>query len=440
MTGTAVDIQVSEAKRRKVVETLNGKGSAGDVGAAAKSVVSYTGEDCVVEDLRRLTTQEVNMGELRFADRVVSKVPIYNCPVLEGSLETSRIELLQEWETILESGPGVLVLEAAFGADVQPIDAATKVFNGIIAEQRLHGGGTDHFANAGANDRIWNAVEKLCVQTPEVFARYFGNPFLTAVSEAWLGPGFQMTSQVNLIRPGGEAQAPHRDYHLGFQSAETVQRYPKAVHRHLSPRLTLQGAVAHVDVPVKSGPTKLLPFSQLYEPGYFAWRRPEFQNFFEEHCVQLPLRKGDCVFFNPALFHAGGANRTSGEGAVQRMMNLLQVSSSYGRAMDAVNRTKMCKILFPVLRELQEEGKPSDRRGQNPGSDTQTRLHPRAVECAVACCAEGYAFPTNLDLDPPVGGLGFGCPKLTVKRFCSHASDHQFFGTAGSFRGVAGIS
>ena len=25
--------------------------------------------------------------------------------------------------------------------------------------------------------------------------------------------------------------------------------------------------------------------------------------------------------------------------------------------------------------------------------------------CAIAACAEGYAFPTNLDRDPPLGGL-----------------------------------
>ena len=27
------------------------------------------------------------------------------------------------------------------------------------------------------------------------------------------------------------------------------------------------------------------------------------------------------------------------------------------------------------------------------------------IECAIAACAEGYAFPTNLDRDPPLGGL-----------------------------------
>ena len=44
----------------------------------------------------------------------------------------------------------------------------------------------------------------------------------------------------------------------------------------VSPVLTLQGAVAHVDMPVESGPTLYLPYSQTFEPGYFAWRKPEF--------------------------------------------------------------------------------------------------------------------------------------------------------------------
>ena len=39
---------------------------------------------------------------------------------------------------------------------------------------------------------------------------------LALVSRAWLGPGYQVTSQVNVVRPGGQAQDPHRDYHLGF--------------------------------------------------------------------------------------------------------------------------------------------------------------------------------------------------------------------------------
>lgn len=83
------------------------------------------------------------------------------------------------------------------------------------------------------------------------------------------------------------------------------------MHR-LSPVLTLQGAVAHCDMPVESGPTLFLPYSQTYLPGYLALKRPEFRTYFEENHVQLPLEKGDVVFFNPALFHAAAATGLPG--------------------------------------------------------------------------------------------------------------------------------
>ena len=101
--------------------------------------------------------------------------------------------------------------------------------------------------------------------------------------------------------------------------------------------------------------------------------------------LSLPLQKGDAVFFNPALFHAAGTNRTT---HIRRMANLLQVSSAMGRAMETVDRERMCLALYPVL--LQWVGE----RGLDD-----------AVRRVVAASAEGYAFPTNLDRDPPVDGL-----------------------------------
>jgi ectoine hydroxylase-related dioxygenase (phytanoyl-CoA dioxygenase family) len=148
--------------------------------------------------------------------------------------------------------------------------------------------------------------------------------------------------------------------------------------------LTLQGAVAHCDMPVETGPTLYLPFSQTYELGYLAWRQPHFIAYFDKHRIQLPLAKGDAVFFSPALFHAAGSNRTSD---VKRMANLLQISSAYGRAMESVDRTRMSRALYPALLELGAE------------------LRPQECANAVAACAEGYSFPTNLDRDPPLHGL-----------------------------------
>ena len=108
---------------------------------------------------------------------------------------------------------------------------------------------------------------------------------------AWLGPGYQVTSQVNVVRPGGQAQDPHRDYHLGFLENDVVEQYPTHVHL-LSPVLTLQGAVAHSDMPVESGPTMYLPYSHQYVPGYLAWRLPEFREHFAAALRAAPAGEG----------------------------------------------------------------------------------------------------------------------------------------------------
>ncbi|MFM0290418.1 phytanoyl-CoA dioxygenase family protein [Paraburkholderia megapolitana] len=347
----------------------------------------YREHDCKLHDFLEVLQDRRDAVQIEYADELVEDVPVYDCIPLNRLLKdaTRRAELQAEWAAVLEHGAGVFVLKRAF-PDTAPIDDATEVFDTIIRDEREAGSAAaDHFAKAGANDRIWNAQQKLCLRAPSVFARYYANPMLVAAAEAWLGPCFQMTSQVNVVRPGGEAQQAHRDYHLGFQTVEQAERYPAHVHS-MSAFLTLQGAVAHSDMPVESGPTKLLPFSQRYAEGYLAWRRQDFRDYFEANCIQLPLEKGDVLFFNPALFHAAGANRTAD---VQRMANLLQVSSAYGRAMESLNRTRMCEALYPVL---------LDQLANH-------RLTEVEVEAVVASSADGYPFPTNLDSDPPVGGL-----------------------------------
>ena len=284
----------------------------------------------------------------------------------------------------LTDGPGVVVFQGAF-PDLAVVDRFTEVFDSLIREQYAAGTTAgDHFAKPGANERVWNALEKAALYDPSAFADYYANPVIALVSEAWLGPGYQVTSQVNVVNPGGLAQTAHRDYHLGFLSDEVAAAYPAHVHR-LSPVLTLQGAVAHCDMPVESGPTLYLPFSQMFEPGYLAWRRPEFQAYFKEHHVQLPLAKGDAVFFNPALFHAAGTNRTTD---VRRMANLLQVSSAFGRAMETVDREAVSNAVYPALLRRKQDG-----------ADAQW------LDNVIAASAEGYPFPTNLDSDPPVDGL-----------------------------------
>jgi ectoine hydroxylase-related dioxygenase (phytanoyl-CoA dioxygenase family) len=352
---------------------------------AATRPARYVEADCRVEELAALVDQAPDLADYPHAVDVQDNVVIYDAPALRGSItsEASRLEVEAELVRVLSDGPGVAAFRGAF-SDVGVVDRATSVFDQIIASEKATGGRNDHFARAGANDRVWNALEKLAVRDPDTFVDYYGNDILALVSRAWLGPGYQMTSQVNVVRPGGQAQEPHRDYHLGFLSNEVVASYPAHVHL-LSPVLTLQGAVAHTDMPVESGPTMYLPYSHQYAPGYLAWRLSEFRAFFAERYVQLPLAKGDAVFFNPALFHGAGSNVSAD---VQRMANLLQVSSAFGRAMESVDRVKVSQVVYPVLQA---------RRAA--GVDGTTLAN------AISCAAEGYAFPSNLDLDENVNGL-----------------------------------
>jgi len=255
---------------------------------------------CDINDFKVLIDQQCQAQDAPSAAAIEKNIPIYDMAALRPVLEqdASRKQLMAEWARVLHQGAGVVALKNAY-ADTAVLDEATAIYEEIIADEKAGtGGGGDHFAAAGANDRVWNALQKLCEAAPDVYLRYFANTTIAAISEAWLGPHYQMTAQVNLVHPGGAAQQAHRDYHLGFLSAEANAAYPAHIH-DLSPALTLQGAIAHCDMPIESGPTKLLPFSQAYRPGYVAATRPDFREMFEDRYVQLPLSKGDTVFFNP---------------------------------------------------------------------------------------------------------------------------------------------
>ena len=326
-------------------------------------------------DFRELCAQQARAEDYPLCQEVLSNVPIYQAQTLRNS---DRRSVMNELHRLFRDGPGVMVVRRAY-EDLEVVDRHSQVFEAIFANEAAQGVAADHFAKAGSNGRIWNSLQKAALQSPESFVEYYANPLLGLIAEAWLGPSFQVTAQVNVVHPGGQAQQPHRDYHLGFQTNDVVERFPLPLHV-LSQYLTLQGAVAHTNMPLETGPTQLLPFSQQYALGYLAWRREDFIDYFQQHAVQLPLNKGDLLFFNPALFHAAGTNRTADR---QRMANLLQISSAFGKPMEALDRGRMMLAVYPALLA-------------NPALDAQA---------VIACTADGYSFPTNLDTDPPLKGL-----------------------------------
>lgn len=87
---------------------------------------------------------------------------------------------MAELHHCLLSGPGVFVARSLVPpGDQSVIDAANGAFRTIIEDERkLNGEKGDHFAPAGANDRIWNSFQKFAKVDPEGFVRYFANEAL----------------------------------------------------------------------------------------------------------------------------------------------------------------------------------------------------------------------------------------------------------------------
>jgi ectoine hydroxylase-related dioxygenase (phytanoyl-CoA dioxygenase family) len=323
-----------------------------------------------------------------FATSIEGGIPLYDGAATTALLTNADAAqaVAIEWAGVWDSGPGVLIIRGAF-PNRNVVDEMSARFTEITAREKGLPT-TDHFAPPGANTRIWNALQKCAFLDPKGFLRYYSNPLIALAAEAWLGPWYQVTAQVNVVHPGGAAQLAHRDYHLGFQSAADCARFPRHVHA-MSDALVLQGAVAHTQMPVESGPTRFLPGSQRYLDGFIAWRDPTFVHYFEQHAVQPALAIGDAVFFNPSLHHGAGRNTTGAD----RVANLLEISSAFAKPMEAVDRQAMSSVVFPVLAAMALAGEFSDRE----------------VDDIIATVADGYGYPTCLDSPSPDGSRPQTC-------------------------------
>ena len=338
--------------------------------------VYFSDSDIDYDELISICSQETIEANYPLSDSISNNVVIYDAKDFRsfvGNIE-EEIKLKTEMHHVLESGPGVFVVRNLFNEDV--IDESNAIFEKIVKNES--NSSNDHFA-AGTNTRIWNSFQKVAMENQEAFINYYSNDLVKIIAESWCGPNSQMTAQVNIVRPGGEMQKPHRDYHLGFQENEVVEKFPISIHR-LSNYLTLQGGVAHTDMPLESGPTVVLPYSQQYDLGYLTWRDTKFADFFNKYSVQNSMSKGDGIFFNPAIFHAAGANTTNN---FHRIGNLLQISSAFGKTMEHIDYIKIITHIYPSLLDHIKN----------------KTLSERLIENVLICATDGYAFPTNLDSD-----------------------------------------
>ncbi|NND99653.1 MAG: phytanoyl-CoA dioxygenase, partial [Pirellulaceae bacterium] len=241
----------------------------------------FDSNDVNLSAFAEVCEQTTDAGAYPRSASVVDNLVIYDA---DGFRTDSDSGLKSELADCLKTGPGVFVVRGAF-ANQPMLDRCSECFAQIVAREAAQSEQRgDHFGN---NQRIWNSLQKTCLADPQLFVEYYSNPVLHLASEAWLGPGYRVTAQMNNIKPGGTAQTAHRDYHLGFQSVATIARYP--LHAQvMSQCLTLQGAIAHTEMPIESGPTLLLPFSQQYPLGYLAAGSSEFTEYFSKHRVQFP--------------------------------------------------------------------------------------------------------------------------------------------------------
>lgn len=343
----------------------------------------FTDADINIEDFDRICSQQTQLDHYPMAHAVEQNILIYQGDTVREAIQSADQETALKAEVCraLKDGPGVLVFKRAY-ADTTILDRTTDLFREIVIKERELGHGQgDQF---GTNERIWNSLQKACIEDPDLFIDYYKNPCLNIGCEAWLGPYYQITAQMNNVKPGSQAQSVHRDYHLGFQSPQTIAQYPSHV-QVMSQYLTLQGAIAHVDMPLEMGPTLLLPYSHQYDPGYLAYPKDEFAAYFREHRSQLPFNKGDIVFFSPALFHGAGNNTTDND----RLANLIQISSAFGKTMETLDTRAMIEAVYPALLLRQQAGTITERE----------------IHDVVVTVADSYSFPTNLDTDVPVNGF-----------------------------------
>ncbi|THV00368.1 hypothetical protein K435DRAFT_719053 [Dendrothele bispora CBS 962.96] len=363
----------------------------------------YTVSDAKFEDFRRIVEQKTLHEDYPLASSIAKDlIPIYDCPALRaaGKLtpvwsDPANLPLREEFIRALKRGPGVVVFRGAF-TNMEEFDAGTKVLEELIQGQRK----VDKLVR-DENYIVPNTNEHWAKRDPGSYSDYFKNDVIALASGAWLGPWYQMTSQISQCVPGNKAQRMHRDYHLGVgdrfpykRGDDVISPIAAAVfpaHMHVSSHyMTLQGAIAHVDMPLESGPTMFLPYSQLYEHGYLTSGVPEFYEYFAANHVQTPLQKGDAVFFSPGIYHGAGQNNSgpkTNTPPVDRIANLLQISSAFGRPSDNADRRATTNYVYPHL--LEQRKKFQESGGKAGYSDNE-------LWNIISSTAEGYLFPTNL--------------------------------------------
>ena len=342
--------------------------------------------DCSLDDFVAVVDRQTQLSDYPYADAVERNVLIYG-ERLRATIGTpsGRRAVQTELMRALDDGPGIVVFKQAFG-DLSVVDRATEAFLAQIAAEKAAGvAGGDHFAKPGANDRVWGALDKLAVTRPRGLRRV-------------LRQRRHRTGQRGVARPGLPGHLTGQRGQPRWSGADRAPRLPPRLHgRRRSRPLPGAGApaLARAD-PAGRGRALRHARRDRPDPLPAATRTSTSPATSRSTCPSSPStssrttpscrwRRATPRSSTPPCSTARARTVST---TVRRMANLLQVSSPFGRAMESVDRVAMCRALFPVLLEGKAAG----------ASD-------RYLENIIAASAEGYAFPTNLDRDQPIGGI-----------------------------------
>src|SRR4051812_48520324 len=139
--------------------------------------------DCDLDDFVALVEQRPDPADFPLAAEVVDRVLVYDAEALREAVSRAEGEdtVAAELVRALTDGPGVVAVRGAF-RDTAVVDRASAAFDAMIADEKAAGGARgDHFATAGANDRVWNALEKLALRDPGTFVDYYANDVIALV-------------------------------------------------------------------------------------------------------------------------------------------------------------------------------------------------------------------------------------------------------------------
>lgn len=138
------------------------------------------------------------------AKEIAKGVPVFSSLDLAAKANESpegKKAVMDELYKSLTFGPGVLVIRDLLSTDIiDRTEAATKEIKAAARGSKATSLRTPFFNLQHAS------------ADPESYAEYYSSETLALMCEAWLGPGYQITTSTNGTFKGGEQQAIHRDY------------------------------------------------------------------------------------------------------------------------------------------------------------------------------------------------------------------------------------